>query len=507
MDDKTNNDKNQTEQPPAYETVTVDDQVNQNSSGTINLQPEEVAPDVVSPDISTPAISEPFLSNDGEPVVYEENKNKYFLIGGVVFFLILVFFVLFIFFRPKIPASQQKTVNLTYWGLWEDKEIFAPLISAYQTKNPNVKIDYQKKTITEYREKLIARSQNGQGPDIFRFHNTWVPQLKVNDESILSALPENIMSNEEYEKTFYPVIVKDLKINGRYYGLALEIDGLVLVINDGLFKKAGITSPPTSWTEDLIEVVNKLSVRDENKQLITAGIALGTTENIDHFSDIFGLLLVQNGGNLSKLDSPEAAQVLEVYRKFAEPPTNYWDEGMPNSTTAFIQEKVAMIIVPSWQILTIKAINPDIKIKVVPVPKGPQGKQISIANYWVEGVSKYSKNQIEAWKFLKFLTEKEQMTKLYEMQAKTRLFGEPYSRIDLGATLAQHEYLGAVITQANNFISLPIISKTQDNGLNDGIIAYLKDAINATIQGVAYTEALINAKKGVDQLFLRYKIQ
>ncbi|PJB89405.1 hypothetical protein CO083_00780, partial [Candidatus Roizmanbacteria bacterium CG_4_9_14_0_8_um_filter_34_12] len=141
MDDKTNNDKNQTEQPPAYETVTVDDQVNQNSSGTINLQPEEVAPDVVSPDISTPAISEPFLSNNGEPVVYEENKNKYFLIGGVVFFLILVFFVLFIFFRPKIPASQQKTVNLTYWGLWEDKEIFAPLISAYQTKNPNVKID------------------------------------------------------------------------------------------------------------------------------------------------------------------------------------------------------------------------------------------------------------------------------------------------------------------------------------------------------------------------------
>jgi len=280
-----------------------------------------------------------------------------------------------------------------------------------------------------------------------------------------------------------------------------------LVINDGLFKKAGITSPPTSWTEDLIEVVNKLSVRDESKKLITAGIALGAAENIDHFSEIFGLLLVQNGGSLSKLDSLEAVQALEVYRKFAEPPTNYWDETMPNSTTAFIQEKVAMVIVPSWQILTIKTINPDIKIKVVPVPKGPQGKQISVANYWIEGVSKYSKNQIEAWKFLKFLTEKEQMTKLYEIQAKTRLFGEPYSRIDLGAMLAQHEYLGAVITQANNFISLPIVSKTYDNGLNDGIITYLKDAINATIQGVAYPEALVSAKKGVDQLFLRYKIQ
>lgn len=507
MDDKTNKEKNQTEQPTTFETITVDDQINQNSNGTINLQPEEVAPDVVSPDISTAAISEPFLTNDGPPAVYEENKNKYFLIGGTVFFIMLVFVILFTFLRPKMPVSQKSPINLTYWGLWEDKEIYEPLIFAYQAKNPNVKIDYQKKTITEYREKLIARSQNGQGPDIFRFHNTWIPQLKVNDESILSALPPEIMSVDEYNKTFYPIIQKDLKINGKYYGLALEIDGLVLVINDSLFKKAGIASPPLSWTEDLIDIVNKMSVRDENKQIITAGIALGTAENIDFFSEIFGLLLVQNGGNLSNLDSPEAIQALEVYRRFAEPPTNYWDETMPNSTTAFIQEKVAMIIVPSWQILTIKTINPDIKIKVVPVPKGPQGKQISIASYWVEGVSKYSKNQIEAWKFLKFLTEREQMSKLYETQAKTRLFGEPYSRVDLGATLVQHEYLGAVISQANDYISLPMTSMTQDNGLNDGIIVYLKDAINATAQGVAYSEALKNAKKGIDQIFLRYKIQ
>jgi len=505
-DNKTNLENNQTQPSSGYETVTIDDKLNQNNADSGNLQPEEVAPDVTSPDISTTTMPEPFPTSEEPPAIYEENKNKYLVIGGVVIVFILIFLVLLALFRPKTPISQQ-SINLTYWGLWEDKEIYAPLINAYQIKNPNVKIDYQKKSILDYREKLIVRSQNGQGPDIFRFHNTWIPQLKANDETILSALPTEIMTAEEYKKTFYPVIQKDLNINGRYYGLALEIDGLVLVINEGLFKKAGITSPPTSWTEDLIEIVNKLSVRDGNKQLITAGIALGTAENIDHFSEIFGLLLVQNGGSLSKLDSPEAAQALEIYRRFAEPPTNYWDETMPNSTTAFIQEKVAMILVPSWQILNIKAINPDIKLKVVPVPKGPQGTQISIANYWVEGVSKYSKNQVEAWKFLKYLSEKEQMSKLYEMQAKTRLFGEPYSRIDLGATLAQHEFLGAVITQANNFISLPIVSKTQDNGLNDGIITYLKDAINATSQGVAYSEALNNAKKGIDQLFLRYKIQ
>ncbi len=64
---------------------------------------------------------------------------------------------------------------------------------------------------------------------------------------------------------------------------------------------------------------------------------------------------------------------------------------MPNSITAFVQEKVAMIIAPSWEILSIKAQNPDIKLKVSTIPFNLPGNQpTSLANYWVEGVSKKS---------------------------------------------------------------------------------------------------------------------
>lgn len=492
MDD--NNEKNEENQSgevkaPVFETVPVEE--------TAIEQPKiEEAPE----EVETPDAPNEVPSDNLPPPVYQENKNQYLMVvaGGVVFFIILILVIRAIFFSGK---GIKKEANLTYWGLWEDKQVIQPLIDQYQQKNPNVKITYQKMSPESYREKLLARSKNNQGPDIFRFHNTWVPEIK----DIIAPLPAQIMSNDEFEKTFYEVHQKDLKVGSYYYGLPLEIDGLVLVYNDNLLKKVGITTGPTTW-DDITDMVPKLTVKDQQGNLITSGIAMGTSGNIEHFSDIFGLLLVQNGGSLNKLDQPEAAGALEIYRKFAESPQGYWNESMPNSINAFIQEKVAMIIIPSWEILTIKAGNPEIKIKVVPVPSVPGAPNISLASYWVEGVSRFSKNQIESWKFLRYLTEKENLTKLYEIESSLRPFGEPYSRVDLASLLSQNEYTGAIIKQAGSFVSLPLISRTFDNGLNDEIIKYIENAINSTAQGVSYSEALGTAKKGIDQIFTKYNI-
>jgi len=482
MDD--NNEKPEENQPindrPVFESVPVEN----------TPEVEEIPAEINTPEST---------SFNTPPPVYQENKNQYFMIigGGVVFLIVLLFILKSVFFGK----ATQKTINLTYWGLWEESEIFTPLINQYQQLNPNIKITYQKMSPQNYREKLIARSKNKQGPDIFRYHNTWLPEIK----EVVSPLPPAVMSNSEFEKTFYPVHQKDLKVGNYYYGLPLEIDGLVLFYNNNMFKKAGVSTIPSTW-DDITEIVPRLTVKDRTGKLITSGIAIGTTSNIEHFSDIFGLLLVQNGGSLSKIDQSEGVGALEIYRKFAELPQGYWSDEMPNSITAFIQEKVAMIIAPSWEAMEIKTANPDIDMKVVPVPTVPGTSALSLASYWVEGVSRYSENQIEAWKFLKYLVEKENLTKLYELQSRVRPFGEPYSRVDLANLLIQNQYIGAVINSANNYVSVPIISRTFDNGLNDNIIQYIENAINSTIQGVSYSEALKVAKKGIDQIFVKYNI-
>lgn len=473
---------------------------NQTDSNTIYENVPVEAPPVVEevpPEVATPEAAE---IPPPPPPVYEENKNQYlfFIVGGVVAFIIFLIIIIKAIFGG---GGAKKQVTLTYWGLWEDKQIISPLIDQYQQQNPQVKINYEKMTPDSYREKLIARSKANQGPDIFRFHNTWLPEIK----EIIAPLPSSIMSNSEYEKTFYPIAQKDLKVGNYYYGIPLTVDGLVLIYNNNLFKKAGIQTAPSTW-DDITEIVPKLTVKDQSGQLITSGIAMGTSSNIEDFSDIFGLLLIQNGGSLSKLDAQEAAGALEIYRKFAEDPQGYWNDNMPASITAFIQEKVAMIIAPSWEVLSIKAANPDLDLKVVSVPTVPGATAVSLASYWVEGVSRYSQNQIEAWKFLRFLSDKDNMTKLYELESKVRPFGEPYSRVDLAPLLSQDPYLGPVIKEANNFVSLPLVSRTYDNGLNDEIIKYIENAINSTIQGVSYSEALKTASAGVKQVFTKYNI-
>ncbi len=467
---------------------------------TTQVEADEPIIEEVAPEVSSPEAVEAPQEPPGSPPVYHENKNQYlfFILGGVAVFVIFLIIIIRAIFGG---GGSTKEVTLTYWGLWEEETLIKPLIDLYKQKNPNVTVKYLKMTPENYREKLVARSKSNQGPDIFRFHNTWLPEIK----EIVSPLPSSIMPNEEFEKTFYPVAQKDLKVGNYYYGIPLMVDGLVLIYNNNLLKKAGIVSAPSTW-DDITEIVPKLTVKDQSGNLITSGIAIGTSSNIDHFSDIFGLLLLQNGGNLGTIDSAEGTGALEIFRKFAESPQGYWNDNMPASTMAFIQEKVAIIIAPSWQLLTIKAANPDIDLKVVPVPTVPGAPPVSLSSYWVEGVSRYSANQIEAWKFLRFLSEKENMTKLYELQSKVRPFGEPYSRVDLAPVLSQNEYLGAVIKQAPDFASMPLVSRTYDNGLNDEIIKYIENAINSTTQGVSYAEALKTAKAGITQIYTKYGI-
>lgn len=502
MDDRKNDDQLQGPSDvvqPVYETVPVE----------AGMQAEEVSSNVQATDQGDFSQIEPEIApleaTPPTPPVAKEINKVPFIIGGIVIFLsvfVLVFALLAGAGKKKEPV--QKQIALSYWGLWEDKEVMDPLIKEYQKTHPNVTITYEKKTEQDYRQKLLVWIQKGQGPDIFRFHNTWIPEI----QEVVSAIPESVMSVADFEKTYYPIHTKDLKYGKKVYGMPLMVDGLVLIVNEDLLRKAGIATIPANW-DDMMAAASQTTVKDKDSRIITAGFAAGTASNVSHFSDIFGLMLILNGGDLTKLDMPEASGALEAYRRFAEEPNNVWSEDLPNSISAFTQGKVAMIFAPSWEIHTIRTNAPDLKIAVAPIPAPPGGKQFSLASYWVEGVSRKSEHQEEAWKFLAYLGSKEGETKLYEIQSSIRAFGATYSRMDLADLLVQDQYLGPVVKQAaeDRFLSLPLSTNTFDDGLNDEIIRYLENAINSASQGVSYTEAMATAKKGVDQVFLRYKIE
>ena len=418
------------------------------------------------------------------------------LLGVVI--VLAVIFLIFNFVLPKLFPSKINKVTLVYWGLWEDASILAPIISDFEKEHPNIKIDYSKQDIKEYRERLITRSNNGNGPDIFRFHNTWVTQLS----NLLLPLPNSTISKEDFDKNYYPVVKNDLIKNGAIYGIPLQIDTLNLYINKDLFQAAGL-KPPTNWIE-FGNTARQLTVKDENNNIKTAGAALGTYSNITHAPDIISMLLAQNGVNLKDISSnvQAASDALNFYSSFALPSSNVWDDTLDHSIRAFAGGSLAMYFGYSWDFFIIKAINPNLPFDIYPVPSLP-GRNVTIASYWAEGVSAKSPHQKEALLFIKYLTLKETEQRLFTEESKTRNFGEPYARMELESSL-KNSVAYPFVANAKLAVSSFFVDGTYDNGLNSQMNTYLGNAVNSMLKGGSAESAVETLTQGVTQVLKQY---
>jgi len=400
---------------------------------------------------------------------------------------------------PKFSKGTPQTVTLAYWGLWDDENVMKGVLADFQKQNPTITVVYTKENVKDYRDRVLTRMQNGNGSDVFLFHNTWLPEMS----SVLTPLPTDVIGADTFQKTYYPVVVSDLTKNGAIYGMPIGIDTLSLFINSEIFQNAGATAP-TNW-EDFGKVARSLTVEDEQGKIKTAGAAIGTFDNITHAPDLIALLFVQNGVNLLNLSatSKSVSDALDFYTSFAKDQGKVWDDTLDPSQLAFAKGNLAMYFGYSWDIFTIKALNPNLSFQVVPVPHLP-GRDTTIASYWANGVSIKSKHQKEALLLLKYLSQKDVSQKIFSEESKVRLFGEPYAQIDLSDSLKSNKLVYPFVLQANNAASSYFASNTYDNGLNDHMNGYLGNAVRSILGNTSTDTAVEQLYKGVAQVEAQY---
>ncbi len=475
---------------------------NESSSNMYTIPQATQNPSVSSPIMPPPPPPAP----PPVPIISSPQKRSP-KIAVIAIVAVVVVALVFAVIKVLSSGSSKKTTGtLTWWGLWEDSSIVQPLIDSYESSHTGVKINYIKQSPQDYRERLTSALAKGGGPDIFAFHNSWVPMFKNN----LDALPASVMNPADFAKTFYPVASSDLASGSSIVGIPLEYDALVLYINQDLFEKAG-KSAPTTW-DDFRSLAKTLTVKDDQGVITQAGAAMGRTENVDHWPEILALLMLQNGVNLSNPTGKTAEDALTFFTIFS---TNdgVWDASQPSSTQAFAAGKLAMYIGPSWRAFDIIQQNPQLRFKTYPIPQlpkdSPSQPDITYATYWVQGVSSTSTNKSVAWDFLKYLSSQDSLTKLYQNASKFRNFGEPYPRIDMASLLSDHPLAGAVIAQAPGAESWYLDSRTFDGptGINSLMINYFGDAVNSMAQGSNSVEKILStAASGVSQVLAQYKL-
>src|SRR3989344_4906920 len=452
-----------------------------------------------------PLSSPPPISPDSSLPPPSGFDFSFFSIGNIakiilaIVVLIVIGFLAFNFVSSRSKKANSENVTLTYWGLWEDSQVFQPIISDFEKQNPKIKINYVKQDAKQYRQRLVTRIENGTGPDIFRFHNTWRRQLS----NILLPLPDGTIRKTDFQKWFYPVAQTDLVKNGAIYGIPMQIDTLSLFINPEIFQAAGQKTPST-W-DDFSKVASALTVKDETGKIKTAGAAMGTFNNITHAPDVISLLFAQNGVNLENPSqtNKNTMEALEYYNSFVREGENVWDNTQDESILAFAKGNLAMYFGYSWDVFSIKYYNPNASFQIHPVPRLP-GRNNTIASYWAEGVSVKSKHQQAALLFMKFLSQKETEQKLFSETSKTRLFGEPYARTDLADSLKDNLMIYPFVSQGKDATSSFFASGTYDEGLNSKMNKYLEDAVNSMLNSSSAETAVETLSKGVSQVLSEY---
>ncbi|MCL4384146.1 extracellular solute-binding protein [Patescibacteria group bacterium] len=459
------------------------------------------------------------------PPPKEVNLKKFLPILGIVGVLILIGVVVSKFLLPNLRGvTNQTETTLTYWGLWEDNSTLEGIINEYESKNPGVKIVYRKNSKTDYRTRLQGRLSKAdtaeEVPDIFRIHATWLPMMK----DYLAPVPSDIATTVQLDGDFYNTYKSDIKENGKYWGIPLMYDGLALFYNKSILDSAGIQPPKTWW--GLRDAAKKLTVKDPSGKINVAGVAMGVTDNVDHWSDIIGAMMKQNGVDVFKGDDANTQKlkgVLTFYTLFRTT-DQVWDESLPPSTQAFANGKLAFYFAPSWRIFDIDAMNPSLNYAVAPIPQLPtldgvdpakiesgeiQGNltQINWSSYWIEGVNAKSKNQKEAWKFLTFLAAKENLEKFYQSASAVRSFGEIYPRKSMAAELASNVKVKAFTDMADTASNWYLASRTFDDGVNDEMTKYFTDAINGIVQKNSTPDEVMPAlQAGISQVVAKYRL-
>jgi ABC-type glycerol-3-phosphate transport system substrate-binding protein len=322
-------------------------------------------------------------------------------------------------------------VTLEYWGVWDTPEQLNSLIQSYNLSHPTIKVRYRNFRYEEYERKLLEAWADDKGPDVFTIPSTWLKSYqhrivampeshKIPVQELQGTLKQELitvlktfrgLSAQDIKNKYVSVVYDDVVIDNKVYGLPYYLDTLATFYNIDLLTQAGIPEPINDFF-DLVEQVPALTKATDSNKIIQSAAALGGTDNIPRFFDIFSSIMLQNGviaegkrfNPLGDDDSAtRLAQAFNFYTDFARPgKASYsWNTDAEDALEMFASGRLAYLFGYSYHADQLRARNLqfDWDIKNFPQTRGSQGTKY-YADYWINVVAKKSTNPDAAWNFV-----------------------------------------------------------------------------------------------------------
>ena len=313
-------------------------------------------------------------------------------------------------------ASANTTIN--FWHAWsapsEVKAVNA-LIAGFEKAHPNIHVNVVG-NMTDDKMNQALRTGGDKAPDVISSFTTNSVGKFCDSGALVDLNPFFKKSDTDPETTFPKAMNEYTQFDGNRCSVPLLGDAYGLYYNKTAFKKAGITSPPKTWTEFAADA-KKLTVTqgDSFKQLGFMPNYHGWETTTEHYLGQFSPTYFDSQGKSNVAKDPAFADAFTVqknlvdelggYKKLETFRATLGDEWGPKHP--FQTGQVAMQLDGEWRLGMALDAKPNFDIGVAPMPV-PDDQAAQYGKGYITGtiagIAATSKKQNAAWEFVKYIS-------------------------------------------------------------------------------------------------------
>ncbi|GCB49336.1 ABC transporter substrate-binding protein [Streptomyces sp. NL15-2K] len=313
-------------------------------------------------------------------------------------------------------ASQETTLN--FWHAWSapaEVKAVKSLVAGFEKAHPNIHVNVVG-NMTDDKINQALRAGGDKAPDVISSFTTNNVGKFCTSGALIDLNPFFEKSGVDPEKTFPKAMNEYTQFDGNRCSVPLLGDAYGLYYNKTAFEKAGIDSPPKTWSEFEADA-KKLTISDGDsyKQLGFMPNYHGWETTTEHYLGQFSPTYFDSSGksNVAKDPAFKAGFTLQKklvdelggYKRLEKYRSTLGDEWGPKHP--FHTGQVAMQLDGEWRLGMALDAKPDFEIGVAPLPVPDDQADQYGKGYitgTIAGIAATSKKQNAAWELVKYMT-------------------------------------------------------------------------------------------------------
>ena len=326
--------------------------------------------------------------------------------------------------RREEPKDK---VVVTYWEKWSGFEADAMRVVVDKFNKSQDKIFVNFLSVSGIKQKTLLATAGGIPPDISGLDGSSVSQMAVANAMITmdDLLKENGISRDQYVPVYWDMC----EFEGNMYGLPSTPATTALHYNIDQFKDAGLDpNKPPQTIEELDAMSDKLTIKEGGKIKRAGFLPAEPGWWKERFGSVFGAEYWDEKEGKITANSKENIEAYEWVRKYSEKygaqASSEFQSGFGKFATPqnpFLDGKVSTVLQGVWMYNFISKYKSDLKWAAAPFPhpaNRPDLANMTYADTDLLIIPRGAKHPKEAFEFIKFLQQRENMELLCLGQQK-----------------------------------------------------------------------------------------